>query len=156
MRRALTLAGTRRAKWLVAAFWLVVLFGLNAVNIFDLYADAEKNRTIDYLPSGAESVEVIDRIDEFPSGERFAAVVVYRRDGGLTAGDRALIARDRKRAGGGRDRGPAAAADLLAGRHHRAQRRCRSRPRARATSSPATSTACGRPWTARRPASRSR
>jgi RND superfamily putative drug exporter len=93
VRRALTLAGTRRAKWLVAAFWVAVLVGLNAVNIFDRYADAEQNRTADYLPSGAESVEVIDRIDEFPSGERFAAVVVYRRDGGLTADDRELIAR---------------------------------------------------------------
>ena len=95
MRRALTLPGTRRAKWLVASFWLIVLVGLNAVNIFDRYADAEQNRTIDYLPSGAESVEVIDRIDEFESGERFAAVVVYARNGGLTAGDRALIVQDR-------------------------------------------------------------
>ena len=95
MRRALTLSGSRRAKWLVASFWVVVFLGLNAVNIFDRYADAEQNRTIDYLPSGAESVEVIDRIDEFPSGERFAAVVVYRRDGGLTQGDRALIVRHR-------------------------------------------------------------
>jgi RND superfamily putative drug exporter len=78
------LSGGRRAKWVVASFWLVVFVGLNAVNIFDRYADAEQNRTVDYLPSGAESVEVIDRIDEFPSGERFAAVVDYRRDGGLT------------------------------------------------------------------------
>jgi RND superfamily putative drug exporter len=96
VHRALTFAGTRRAKWLVALFWLLVLVGLNAVNIFDRYADAEQNRTVDYLPSGAESVEVIDRVDEFPSGERFAAVVVYRRDGGLTTGDRVLIAQDRR------------------------------------------------------------
>ena len=39
---------------------------------------------------------MIDRIDEFPSGERFAAVVVYRRDGGLTQADRALIAQHRR------------------------------------------------------------
>ncbi len=96
MRRALTLSGTRRAKWLVVLFWVVVFMGLNAVSIFDRYADAEQNRTVDYLPSGAESVEVIDRIDEFPSGERFGAVVVYRRDGGLTPRDRDLIAEDRR------------------------------------------------------------
>ncbi len=123
MRRALTLSGSRRAKWLVASFWVVVFLGLNAVNIFDLYADAEQNRTIDYLPSGAESVEVIDRIDEFPSGERFAAVVVYRRDGGLTKGDRALIVRQRG-ARADRHRGRAAAsasAGLLTRRHHRSQ-----------------------------------
>jgi putative drug exporter of the RND superfamily len=96
VRGALTLPGTRRAKWLVALFWLVVFVGLNAVNIFDRYADAEQNRTQDYLPGGAESVEVIERVEEFPSGERFAAVVVYRRDGGLSARDRVAINQDRR------------------------------------------------------------
>jgi putative drug exporter of the RND superfamily len=96
VRLALTLSGNRRVKWLAALFWLVVFIGLNAVNIFDRYADAEQNRTVDYLPSGAESVEVIDRIDEFPSGERFGAVIVYRREGGLTQRDSALIAQDRR------------------------------------------------------------
>ena len=96
MLAALRFSGSRRAKWLVALFWVAVFFGLNAVNIFDRFADAERNQTIDYLPGNAESVKVLDRIDEFPSGERFGAVVVYRRDGGLTARDRALIAQDRR------------------------------------------------------------
>jgi RND superfamily putative drug exporter len=96
VRRALNLPGTRRAKWLVVSFWLVVFVGLNAANIFDRYADAERNRTQDYLPGGAESVEVIEQVEEFPSGERFAAVVVYRRDSGLAARDRAVIAQDRR------------------------------------------------------------
>ena len=96
MRSLLSLAGTPRAKWFVAGAWLLVFLGLNAVNIFDRYAEAEQNRSVDYLPSGAESVQVLDRIEEFPSGERFAAVVVYRRDGGLTGADRALLARDRE------------------------------------------------------------
>ena len=95
MRAALTFSGTRRAKWLVAGAWLAIFFGLNAVNIFDRYSDAERNRTVDYLPGGAESVEVIEKIEDFQSGERFAAVVVYRRDGGLTAADRARIGADR-------------------------------------------------------------
>ena len=118
MRAALTLAASRRNKWLVALFWIVVFIGLNAVNIFDRYADAEQNRNVDYLPGGAESVEVLDQIDEFPSGERFAAVVVYRRDGGLTAGDRVTIARDRRELQGGSDRRAAAPADDLARRNH--------------------------------------
>ena len=96
MRAALTFSGARRAKWLILAFWALVFFSLNAVNIFDRYADAERNRTVDYLPSAAESVEVLEQVEEFPSGERFAAVVVYRRDGGLTGADRALIAEDRR------------------------------------------------------------
>jgi RND superfamily putative drug exporter len=95
MRSALTFSGTPRAKWLVGLFWLAVFLGLNAVNIFDRFADAEQNRAVDYLPSKAESVKVLERIEEFPSGERFTAVVVYRRDGGLSARDRLTIAEDR-------------------------------------------------------------
>jgi putative drug exporter of the RND superfamily len=95
MQRFLTSCGARRAKWFAVGFWLVVFFGLNAANIFERFADAEQNRAVDYLPSNAESVKVLNQIDEFPSGEHFSAVVVYRRDGGLTPTDRATIARDR-------------------------------------------------------------
>jgi len=93
---ALTFSGTRRAKWLAALFWLAVFVGLNAANIFERFADAEQNRAVDYLPGKAESVKLLEQIEEFPSGERFSAVVVYRRDGGLTARDRATIAQDRE------------------------------------------------------------
>ena len=96
MRALLTRSGTRRAKWLVVLFWLLVFVGLNAANIFDRYADAEKNRTVDYYPEKADSIQLLEKIDEFPSGERFAAVVVYARDGGLTPEDRATIAEDRR------------------------------------------------------------
>ena len=79
----------------VVAFWVLVFFGLNGANIFDKFADAEQNRSVDYLPQNAESVEVLEQVEGFPSGERFAAVVVYRRDAGLTDADKALIAKDR-------------------------------------------------------------
>jgi len=94
--RFLTSCGTRRAKWFVAAFWLAVFIGLNAGSIFERFADAEQNRSVDYLPENAESVQLLNQIDEFRSGERFSAVVVYRRDGGLTPRDRAVIAQDRR------------------------------------------------------------
>ena len=96
MLSALTLSASRRTKWAVALFWLAVFLGLNAVNIFDRFADAERNQTVDYLPGKADSVKVLDRIDEFRSGERFGAVVVYRRDSGLTPADRAVIEQDRR------------------------------------------------------------
>src|SRR5918992_3310379 len=96
MRSALTLAGGRRAKWLVALFWLAVFVGLNGANIFERYSDAETNRTVDYYPEKADSIKLLERIEEFPSGERFAAVVVYQRDGGLDQEDRAVIAEDRR------------------------------------------------------------
>ena len=96
MARLLASSGTRRAKWYVAAFWVLVFLGLNGANIFDKFAEAEQNRSVDYLPQNAESVEVIEQVKDFPSGERFAAVVVYRREGGLTAADKKLIAEDRE------------------------------------------------------------
>jgi putative drug exporter of the RND superfamily len=95
VRALLTRSGTRRAKWLVALFWLVVFVGLNGADIFNRYSDAETNRTVDYYPESADSIQLLERIEEFPSGERFAAVVVYRRDGGLTAADRAAVQEDR-------------------------------------------------------------
>ena len=95
MARALAFSGTRRAKWFVLLFWVLVFLGLNGANIFEKYADAEQNRSVDYLPANAESVKVLDQVDDFPSGERFAAVVVYRRDGGLTATDKQLVEKDR-------------------------------------------------------------
>jgi putative drug exporter of the RND superfamily len=115
MPSALTFSAGRRAKWLVALFWIAVFLGLNAVNIFDRFADAERNQTTDYLPGDAESVKVIEQVDQFPSGERFAAVVVYRRDGGLAPRDRALIEEDRREladvATAGRPRPPVVSRD---------------------------------------------
>src|SRR5918997_3824797 len=99
MRGLLTRPAGRRAKWLVLVFWLAVFVGLNAANIFELYADAERNRTVDYYPEKADSIQLLEEIEEFPSGERFAAVVVYRRDGGLTDADRGHVAEDRRELG---------------------------------------------------------
>ena len=72
MRAALTFFTRPGTKWLALGFWLVVFLGLNAVNIFEKFADAEQNRAVDYLPEKAESVKVLEQIDEFPSGERFS------------------------------------------------------------------------------------
>ena len=96
MLALLTLSGSRRSKWIVLGVWLLVLVGLVGGNVFERYSDAEQNRSVDYLPANAESVKVLEQINEFPSGERFAAVVVYRRDGGLTRSDRAVLAQDRR------------------------------------------------------------
>ena len=94
MLSALAFSGTHRARWFVVAFWVLLVFVFGATKVFDKYQDAEQNRQTDYLPNNAESVKVIEKVKEFPSGQRFAAVVVYRRDGGLSAADRAAIATD--------------------------------------------------------------
>jgi len=89
----LTFAAGRRAKFAVLAVWLLV------AGIAGSYAgkleDAEKNEPSSFLPGSAESVAALNAVKRFRSGETVPAVIVYRRPGGLTAADRAAIARDR-------------------------------------------------------------
>ncbi len=92
-RRALTFAAGRRAKFAVLAVWLVV------AGVAGSYAgkleDAEQNEPSAFLPGSAESVAALKAVKRFRSGESVPAVIVYRRPSGLTAADRAAIARNR-------------------------------------------------------------
>ncbi|MER6557428.1 MMPL family transporter [Streptomyces sp. NPDC001027] len=81
----------RRAKWLVLALWVVVLF-LTAPFAQKL-ADAQDNDAASWLPGSAESTQVLEISKDFRP-EQIPAVVVYAREGGLTAQDRAAIDRD--------------------------------------------------------------
>lgn len=81
----------RRAKWLVLALWLVVLF-LTAPFAQKL-TDAQDNDAQSWLPGSAESTQVLQLSEDFRP-EQIPAVVVYARDGGLTARDRAQIQQD--------------------------------------------------------------
>ncbi|MBV9194851.1 MAG: hypothetical protein JO168_11960 [Solirubrobacterales bacterium] len=47
------------------------------------------------MPGASESVKELTLAKRFPSGERFTAVTVVRRDGGLAASDPAAIERVR-------------------------------------------------------------
>ncbi|WP_329215520.1 MMPL family transporter [Streptomyces sp. NBC_01485] len=81
----------RRAKWLVLGLWVVVLF-LTAPFASKL-TDAQDNDAASWLPGSAESTQVLE-ISEHFRPEQIPAVVVYARDGGLTAQDRARITED--------------------------------------------------------------
>lgn len=81
----------RRAKWLVLALWLVVLF-LTAPFAQKL-TDAQDNDAQSWLPGSAESTQVLE-ISEGFRPEQIPAVVVYARESGLTTEDRALIEAD--------------------------------------------------------------
>ncbi|MFJ9021179.1 MMPL family transporter [Streptomyces sp. NPDC102259] len=81
----------RRAKWLVLALWLVVLF-LTAPFAQKL-TDAQDNDAASWLPGSAESTQVLEISQDFRP-EQIPAVVVYARAGGLTAEDRARITED--------------------------------------------------------------
>ncbi|GAB7107060.1 MMPL family transporter [Streptomyces phaeofaciens JCM 4814] len=81
----------RRAKWLVLGLWLVLLF-LTAPFAQKL-TDAQDNDAASWLPGSAESTQVLEISKDFRP-EQIPAVVVYARDSGLTAQDRAAITAD--------------------------------------------------------------
>src|SRR5215204_4125653 len=90
----------RLAKWLVALGWLVVVVAIIAGNLPGKFADAEKNESTSFLPGDAESTKALEASTRITGGENVTAVVVYRRDAGLTAADRARIAADVRRLDG--------------------------------------------------------
>jgi len=85
---------TRKAKWIIAGIWLAVFLGSFALDLPGRFADAEQNENVDYLPASAESTEALGVTERLNDGDVAPAIVVYRRDGGLTAADRAAIAAD--------------------------------------------------------------
>ncbi|MFJ9040765.1 MMPL family transporter [Streptomyces sp. NPDC102406] len=81
----------RRSKWLVLLLWLVIIVG--AAPLAQKLTDAQDNDAQSWLPGSAESTQVLDVSKEFRP-EAIPAIVVYAREGGLTAADRARIAAD--------------------------------------------------------------
>ncbi|MGV9571059.1 MMPL family transporter [Streptomyces nigra] len=81
----------RRSKWVVLVLWLVVLFG--TAPLAQKLTDAQDNDAASWLPGSAESTQVLHLSENFRP-EQIPAVVVYARDGGLTARDRVEIAED--------------------------------------------------------------
>ncbi|SBT89144.1 putative drug exporter of the RND superfamily [Streptomyces sp. DI166] len=81
----------RRAKWVVLVFWLIVLF--IAAPFAQKLTDAQDNDAASWLPGSAESTQVLEISENFRP-EQIPAIVVYAREGGLTAEDRAAIEED--------------------------------------------------------------
>ncbi|MGA5078496.1 MMPL family transporter [Streptomyces griseoincarnatus] len=82
--------GRRAVPWAVAGLWVAALVLL--LPLAGKFADVQQNRAVDYLPAGADSTQVAHVQDELPGGESTDLVVVYHRDGGLTAADRETAA----------------------------------------------------------------
>ena len=75
------------AVWIVA---VVVMMPLGAK-----LADETRDDTASFLPESAESTRVVELLDSrFASEETSQGLIVYQRDGGLTAADKAKIADD--------------------------------------------------------------
>ncbi|MEU9786189.1 MMPL family transporter [Streptomyces phaeochromogenes] len=81
----------RRSKWIVVGLWLVLLFLV--APFASKLTDAQDNDAASWLPGSAESTQVLEISEDFRP-EQIPAVVVYARESGLTAGERAQIAED--------------------------------------------------------------
>ncbi len=97
MRSLLTFAAGRRAKWIVFAVWFVAIFvAAGPANLPGKFEDAENNEATSYLPGSAESTAALRSTKSLQGGELAPAVVIFRRESGLTAADRRTIVEDVK------------------------------------------------------------
>ncbi|HMM40612.1 MAG TPA: MMPL family transporter, partial [Thermomicrobiales bacterium] len=83
----------RRAKWLVILVWVVVL--TVASPLAGKLTSIEDNDAESFLPKSAESLAVAQAEERITAGDTMPAVIVYHRDGGLTAADQQRIETDR-------------------------------------------------------------
>ncbi|WP_225635878.1 MMPL family transporter [Streptomyces solaniscabiei] len=89
--RAGTNGGRRRAlPWLVLGLWIAVL--AIASPFASHLSDVQRDRAVDYLPASADSTRAATIQDRLPGGDATEMVVVYHRDAGLTAADKATAA----------------------------------------------------------------
>ncbi|MET9224062.1 MMPL family transporter [Streptomyces sp. NPDC003300] len=73
------------------ALWVGVL--AVAIPLSARLGDVQRDSVVDYLPNSADSTRAAKIQASLPGGETTDIVVVYHRDGGLTAADRATAAR---------------------------------------------------------------
>jgi putative drug exporter of the RND superfamily len=94
-RSIFAIAAGRRAKWVMFLIWLVAIFiASGPANLPGKFTDAEDNESTSFLPGDAESTKALQATEELQGGELAPAVIVYRRESGLTAADRRQIAED--------------------------------------------------------------
>ncbi|MFC6706730.1 MMPL family transporter [Flexivirga alba] len=82
----------RRSKYVVLVVWVVALIVLGP--LAGKLSGAQDNQTSSWLPASAESTKVYDQLGAFVDRNSMPAIVVYHRDGGLTAADRAKATAD--------------------------------------------------------------
>ena len=93
MRAIASFVTGRRTKWVIPLVWIVLLAVFAPLG--GKLADAVDDRFESFLPEDAQSTEVAElQRERFESGQTATGLVVYRREGGLSAEDRAKIAAD--------------------------------------------------------------
>ena len=95
VRRLLSVWGNPIVRWALVVVW-VALIGLTTPLAARL-TDVQENGALSFLPDSADSAKVARLQEQFQTDDTSTAVLVYRRDGGLTAEDNAAIAAQRQR-----------------------------------------------------------
>ena len=94
MQRLLSFPSRPAGKWIVFLVWIVAIVGISAAGLPEKFTDAEENESTSFLPGDAESTKALEITERLQDGEVAPTVIVYRRDGGLSAADRQEIAAD--------------------------------------------------------------
>ncbi|MFE2262859.1 MMPL family transporter [Streptomyces griseosporeus] len=81
----------RAVPWVMLALWVGIL--ACASPFASKLADVQHDRVTDYLPASADSTQAAKLQEKLPGGQTTELVLVYHRDGGLTAADHATAAR---------------------------------------------------------------
>ncbi len=90
-----SLVGGPRGKWVTAAIWLLtVMVTAGVLAVPDKFRDAEKNESTSFLPGDSESVKALEKTERLQDGEQAPLVIVYRREGGLSAADKRRVRKD--------------------------------------------------------------
>jgi RND superfamily putative drug exporter len=93
LRTLASIATGRRSKWLILVAWIVLAVALGPLG--QKLSDVTRDDTTSFLPASAESTDVVKILDkDFAGGETTQGLIVYQRQGGLTAADQRTIADD--------------------------------------------------------------
>ena len=98
MRSVFAAVAGPRAKWLVFGVWFVAIFASFSAGVPEKYTDAQENESTSFLPGDAESTKALTAAEDLQGGELAPAVILYRRESGLTAADKAEDHRGRRAA----------------------------------------------------------
>ncbi len=90
MSRFARFPSSRVAKWLILAFWVIVL--ALAFGPANKLTGAQENDAVAWLPGDAESTIVLHEMEPFQSSDEAPAVIVYQRPSGATSADIAAVA----------------------------------------------------------------
>ena len=84
-RKLVTIPAGKYAKFFVLGVWLIVFVLLfSAAGRFE---KAQRNESASFLPGNAESFAALELEKKLPGGEQIPGLIVYHREGGLTAID---------------------------------------------------------------------